>query len=583
MGNFPDLSKYGYRVTRELSQNRTGGRVTYLATNLNTYHIVVIKQFQFAKSGSTWADYDSYECEIHTLRGLDHPGIPRYLDSFQDENGFCMVQEYKHAESLAIPRSFVPNEIRQIAIAMLEILVYLQSRIPPVIHRDIKPENILLGEDLNVYLVDFGFARIGHGEVGVSSVVKGTLGFMAPEQLFNRQLTEASDLYSLGITLMCLLTATKSTEIGSLVDISYRVNFKHLNHKISPRWLRWLEKMVEPRVQDRYPNATTALAAIPDDLILPEAIFSQSTLEFIATRQDRTLNQTITIHNPIPHTLLEGTWEVISHPHDPPTLNKHPWISFHPQQFSNNQVECQIVVDTSQLMSNKTYRRQIVLCTNALPKRYHLTVQLQTAPIPIHTPKNPYGILALLLGFVIVIAWFMGWVNIVICTLLGATLKSTLGSLAGSAIGLLTATWVLSTAGAKIGRKAAAIAGILLSFTALIITSSSVGGTAETATFAVAGIGVLGGLIVGIAIGIGVENLFNQRFPAGFAMTISLLTVGIGINLGLGFLIGFSNLAVLFAVMVMGIPLLAMLLQLPLKRVKFITEYCRAEQHLIKP
>ena len=51
--------------------------------------------------------------------------------------------------------------------------------------------------------MDFGFARIGDGEVGVSSVVKGTLGFMPPEQIFNRQLTEASDLYGLGMTLIC--------------------------------------------------------------------------------------------------------------------------------------------------------------------------------------------------------------------------------------------------------------------------------------------------------------------------------------------------------------------------------------------
>jgi len=65
-------------------------------------------------------------------------------------------------------------------------------------HRDIKPENVLVDrqEELKVYLVDFGFAHIGSGEVAASSVVKGTLGFMPPEQMFNRQLTEASDLYS---------------------------------------------------------------------------------------------------------------------------------------------------------------------------------------------------------------------------------------------------------------------------------------------------------------------------------------------------------------------------------------------------
>jgi serine/threonine protein kinase len=206
----PDFSEHGYRLERELSHNRVGGRVTYLATDLKTDQNVVIKQFQFAKIGANWSDYDSYDREIITLKGLEHSGIPKYLDSFQNEDGFCMVQEYKNATSLATPKSFEPAEIRQIAIALLDILVYLQGRMPPVIHRDIKPENILVDPDLNVYLVDFGFARLGHGEVGVSSVVKGTLGFMPPEQIFNRELTEASDLYGLGITLICLLTGTRS-------------------------------------------------------------------------------------------------------------------------------------------------------------------------------------------------------------------------------------------------------------------------------------------------------------------------------------------------------------------------------------
>lgn len=117
-----------------------------------------------------------------------------------------------------MPRSFSPDEIKQIALSVLEILVYLQNRIPPIIHRDIKPENILVGDQINVTLVDFGFARIGEGEVAISSMVKGTLGFMPPEQLFNRQLTAASDLYGLGATLICLLTGTKSTAIGNLIN-----------------------------------------------------------------------------------------------------------------------------------------------------------------------------------------------------------------------------------------------------------------------------------------------------------------------------------------------------------------------------
>ena len=271
MSNFPDFSSHGYQIVRELGQNRAGGRVTYLATKTKNQLPVVIKQFQFAQLGASWSDYDAYEQEIQLLRRLNHPSIPWYLDSLETASGFCLVQEYIPAPSLAEPRYFTPEEIKQIAVAVLEVLVYLQQQVPQVIHRDIKPENILVNshllpdnsQELKVYLVDFGFARMGGGEVAVSSVVKGTLGFMPPEQLFNRQLTEASDLYGLGATVICLLTGTKSSQIGSLIDEAYRIKFKHLvPKKLNPQFLDWLEKMVAPNPKNRYSNAATALKAL---------------------------------------------------------------------------------------------------------------------------------------------------------------------------------------------------------------------------------------------------------------------------------------------------------------------------------
>ncbi|NES93653.1 MAG: protein kinase, partial [Okeania sp. SIO2B9] len=106
-------------------------------------------------------------------------------------------------------------------------------------------------EQLNVYLVDFGFARMGGGEIAASSVVKGTMGFMSPEQMFNRQLTRSSDLYSLGATLICLLTGIKSTDIGNLIDANYRIIFRHLVPPLERGWINWLEKITEPKYTDR--------------------------------------------------------------------------------------------------------------------------------------------------------------------------------------------------------------------------------------------------------------------------------------------------------------------------------------------
>ncbi len=242
MSNHSDFSSHGYQIIRELGRNREAGRITYLAKRsplaplikggtrggdldnggTGGEELVVIKEFRFAMGGADWSGFKAYQREIELLQQLNHPRIPRYLDSFETSSGFCLVQEYKNAPSLAERRSFTVEEIKQIAVSVLEILVYLQQRTPPVIHRDIKPENILVDNQLNAYLIDFGFARIRGGEMALSSVAAGTVGFMPPEEQFGRSLTEASDLYSLGATLICLVTGTRSVDIGKLIDDNYR-------------------------------------------------------------------------------------------------------------------------------------------------------------------------------------------------------------------------------------------------------------------------------------------------------------------------------------------------------------------------
>jgi serine/threonine protein kinase len=390
MNTFPDFSTHGYQVTRELGYNSLGGRVTYLATKINTQKPVVIKQFQFAQLGASWTEYDAYEQEIKVLQKLAHPGIPRYLDAFGTDSGFCMVQEYKNAEC-AIARTFSPPDIKQIAIATLEILAYLQSQTPPVIHRDIKPENLLIDEDLTVYLVDFGFARLGGGNIAASSVVKGTMGFMPPEQMFNRQLTTASDLYGLGATLICLLTGTKSVDVGNLIDDNYSIHFRHLVPPLQQGWMNWLDRMVAPRLQDRYKSAADALAVLQslDVSRLPKVTIERDLLKFIATEYGEIMTQTLAIRNPIPNTMLVGRWEVAPHPNDPPhTPYDHSWIFCEPQKLEGNEVECKITVETSKLLPNKIYHRQIILHANSEPDTYKIAIAVQTAsfPEPIQTP-----------------------------------------------------------------------------------------------------------------------------------------------------------------------------------------------------
>ncbi len=385
MPDFPTLQPGNYQILSELGHNSLGGRVTYLANQVANYQKVVIKQFQFAKLGANWQEYDTYEQESTMLRNLHHPSIPRYLDSFSTPDGFCLVQEYIEAVPLTTQRNWTPDGIRKLALAVLDILIYLQQQQPSIIHRDLKPENILIDAEEKVYLVDFGFARSGGGEVALSSVVKGTLGFMPPEQLFNRELSEAADLYGLGMTLICLLTGTNSVAVGNLIDGNYYVHFRHLVPSGANAWLNWLERLVEPNPQNRFANAKTAKEALQEiDLTrLPKLRLSEEKLEVKANEWGEKVSTILQVSNPIPDTLLSGRWEVAPHKHDPPhSPYDHSWISFYPRKFSSNQQVFQIEVDTSKLLAGKSYQRYLVLHSNAGEDSRVINLKVRTKSLP---------------------------------------------------------------------------------------------------------------------------------------------------------------------------------------------------------
>lgn len=587
MSNLFDFSQYGYQIEKELGANRAGGRVTYLAQNISTGHKAVIKQFQFAQSGSSWSDYDAHKREVEVLRHLEHPGIPRYLDSFQTPDGFCIIQEYKAAESLAANRSFNPEELRIVAIKVLEILAYLQNRIPPIIHRDLKPGNVLVDDDLNAFLVDFGFARVGDGEVGVSSVVKGTLGFMPPEQLFNRQLSEASDLYGLGMTLICLLTHTKTDDIGTLVDISYRVKFKHLVPKLSFPWVKWLEKMVEPRVADRFLNAREALQALPTSpLHPPEIRLSHSELNLTATKVGQILSHPIDITNFVPEVILTGTWNIQKHPHDPLKEDgSHLWIRIAPQQFKGNQVQCQLEVDTSKLMASQMYCRTLVLNTNAFPPTYSIRLQVQTARIPIQSIKR-----SLLPLFTLFVSILIGG-HLLLRIALPETLTFALlgvvsvGLSLGTVIGLQGSAWTLKSAGVMVGSNLTALTtGCfgLLTFLGAWLFLDQLFGSWNVLLYGLIP-GMFGGWLLGLGTGLTVEKLLKEHIFKTNAIALVLLTSFLAISLAIGSITGFGHPLTFLTAAILFIALGSLLVNVSLDHTRRIAYYRRLERNRIRP
>ncbi|MEM7727629.1 MAG: ankyrin repeat domain-containing protein, partial [Cyanobacteria bacterium P01_A01_bin.45] len=149
-------------------------------------------------------------------------------------------------------------EVKDIAQQVLAILTYLHSLDPPVIHRDIKPHNLIRSDDGKIYLVDFGAVQnTYYNTLMQGSTVVGTYGYMAPEQ-FRGQALPATDLYSLGATLLYLLTHRSPAE---LPQDTLKLDFRN-SVDISESFADWLDKILDPDIDDRFTNADQALAKL---------------------------------------------------------------------------------------------------------------------------------------------------------------------------------------------------------------------------------------------------------------------------------------------------------------------------------
>ena len=192
----------------ELGEPLAGGMAdVYHATDKSTGEPCIVKTMSFA-TAKDLKSIELFERESKTLQSLDHPTIPAYIDGFVEDREndvrFVLVQQVIEGQSLqkAIEsgRTFDEKEIAALARSLVGTLRYLHGRKPPVIHRDIKPANIILGDDGQVYLIDFvAVGGLAKGSEG--STVVGTFGYMAPEQ-FQGQAFPETDYYSLGATLL---------------------------------------------------------------------------------------------------------------------------------------------------------------------------------------------------------------------------------------------------------------------------------------------------------------------------------------------------------------------------------------------
>lgn len=279
-----------YRVRQHLSQR--SGRETLLAEHLDTTELVVIKILKFGWDAA-WEDFKLFEREALTLKNLAHPAIPRYLDYFELDlpqcQGFALVQEYIPAPSLEATlkegRTFSELEIREIAEVLLNILQYLHQRQPSIVHRDLKPSNILLSNRTGnsvgqIHLIDFGAVKnLAATDNGTITVV-GTYGYMPPEQ-FGGRTVPASDLYSLGATIIYLATGRHPTELPSKDGKILFESTITLSHSLT----RWLQKMTEPSRDRRFQSAAEALQALKQPSTLQAEIVQQPAFSKVKLRK----------------------------------------------------------------------------------------------------------------------------------------------------------------------------------------------------------------------------------------------------------------------------------------------------------
>lgn len=258
-----DIIAERYRIIDTLGQGGNG--ITYKAEDLKSSEQVALKALSLHHM-SDWKQMELFDREAQTLASLNHPGIPKYLDYFQvdtpEDRGFYIVQQLVVGKSFAelVKNGWRSKEagVRNIAVQVLKILIYLQKLTPPVFHRDLKPQNLIGGKDGKVYLVDFGAVQNTYRSTfSYGSTVVGTFGYMAPEQ-FQGQALPATDLYGLGATLLFLLTHRSPADLPTdRLKISFRKRVQ-----ISEQFADWLEKMLEPDAEDRFVSAASALAAL---------------------------------------------------------------------------------------------------------------------------------------------------------------------------------------------------------------------------------------------------------------------------------------------------------------------------------
>lgn len=263
-----------YQVLRMIG--RGGFGVTFLARDVSLpgEPMCVIKQLcpKVSEPSALENARKRFEREAKTLAKLgSHSQIPMLLDYFVADGEFYLVQEYVRGSTLArlVRRSGCISEsaAKRFLREMLPVLDYIHGQ--QVIHRDIKPQNIIrCQDDGRLVLIDFGAVKELIAQTGDNTMKTptthfiGTVGFAPPEQ-FSLRPVFASDIYSLGITCIYLLTGKAPLDFDT--DRQTGELLWENSVPLSKPFAKILSKMLKISLQERYKSAGAILRALDEE------------------------------------------------------------------------------------------------------------------------------------------------------------------------------------------------------------------------------------------------------------------------------------------------------------------------------
>ncbi len=250
-----------YRIIEQLGQ---GGMATvYKAYHAALDRYVAIKALHPA-FGEDQSFLSRFQREARLVAKLEHPNIVPVYDYAEHEGRPYLVMKFIEGDTLKARLTEGPltsSEIEKIVETVGSALAYAHKQ--GILHRDIKPSNVLVANDGQLYLADFGLARIAQsGESTLSSdMIMGTPQYISPEQAVGkRDLDEGTDIYSFGVMMYEMVVG----QVPFNADTPFSIIHDHIysplplprlvNPKVPESVERVLLKALAKERADRYPD-----------------------------------------------------------------------------------------------------------------------------------------------------------------------------------------------------------------------------------------------------------------------------------------------------------------------------------------